>query len=63
LAKKRGDVKELHGKPRKLNPEAPVRVGIVLPRDLVAKLKMQAFDAGVTLQKHASEILKKHLEK
>jgi hypothetical protein len=63
LAKKRGEVTELHAKPRKVNPTAPVRIGIVLPRDLVVKLKMQAFESGVTLQKLASEILKKHLEK
>lgn len=61
MAKKRGAVTELHGKPRKMNPDAKKRIAIVLSASLVAKLKIQAYESGQTLQRYASDIFTKHL--
>jgi predicted DNA binding CopG/RHH family protein len=61
LAKKRGTVSELHGKPRKMNPDAKKRIAIVLSAALVDKLKINAINTGVTLQRYVSDIVTKHL--
>lgn len=63
MAKKSGTVSELHGKPRKMNPDAKRRIAIVLSAALVTKLKINAYESGQTLQKYASDIFTKHLEK
>jgi len=63
LAKKRGKVTELHSTPRKTNDDVRRRVVLMLQADLVIKLKTKAFEAHQSVQKFASEILTKHLEK
>lgn len=61
MAKKRGAVTELHSKPRKMNPDAMKRIAIVLPANLVLKLKIKAYESGGTLQRYVSDLLTKQL--
>jgi hypothetical protein len=64
LAKKRArEVTELHSPPRKMNPDAPRRVVMILATPLVLKLKTLAYENHMSVQKYVSNMIEKQLEK
>jgi hypothetical protein len=67
LAKKRASkaATELHnasGLARKENEEAPRRIAVILSAKLAFKLKMQAYENHVTMQRYISDIVTNHLK-
>lgn len=64
MAKKRAkELPEQQSKTRKINPDAPRRVVMILSTPLVLKLKTLAYEQHVSVQKFVSDMIEKQLEK